>query len=63
MARHRWSGGQADAEVVTPRLACQQPVEQRVDLKKLLTSLRLAVAKTSAPEKNDLVKKLERITR
>jgi hypothetical protein len=38
-------------------------VEQRVDLKKLLTSLRLAVAKTSAPEKNELVKKLQRITR
>jgi len=37
-------------------------VEQRTDLKKLLTSLRLAVAKTSAPEKNDLVKKLDRIT-
>jgi hypothetical protein len=36
-------------------------VEQRTDLKKLLTSLRLAVAKTSAPEKNALVKKLERI--
>ena len=38
-------------------------VEQRTDLKKLLTSLRLAVAKTPAPEKNDLVKKLERINR
>lgn len=38
-------------------------VEQRTDLKKLLTALRLAVAKTSAPEKNELVKKLERITR
>ena len=38
-------------------------VEQRADLKKLLTSLRLAVAKTSAPEKNELVKKLERISR
>lgn len=38
-------------------------VEQRTDLKKLLTSLRLAVAKTSAPEKTELVKKLERITR
>jgi Bacterial SH3 domain len=36
-------------------------VEQRTDLKKFLTSLRLAVAKTSAPEKNDLLKKLERI--
>jgi Bacterial SH3 domain len=38
-------------------------VEQRTELKKLLTSLRLAVAKTSAPEKTDLVKKLDRITR
>lgn len=38
-------------------------VQQRTDLKKLLTSLRLAVAKTSAPEKTDLVKKLERTTR
>ncbi len=38
-------------------------VEQRTDLKKLLTSLRLAVAKTSAPEKNELVKKLDRINR
>jgi len=38
-------------------------IEQRTDLKKLLTSLRLAVAKTSAPEKTELVKKLERISR
>jgi Bacterial SH3 domain len=38
-------------------------VQQRTDLKKLLTSLRLAVAKTSAPEKTELVKKLDRITR
>lgn len=37
-------------------------VEQRAGLKKLLTSLRLAVAKTSAPEKTELVKKLDRIT-
>ena len=36
-------------------------VEQRTALKKLLASLRIAVAKTSAPEKNELVKKLERI--
>ena len=35
--------------------------EQRTELKKLLTSLRLAVSKTSGPEKNELVKKLERI--
>jgi hypothetical protein len=38
-------------------------VEQRADLKKLLTSLRVAVAKTSGPEKNELVRKLERISR
>jgi hypothetical protein len=38
-------------------------VEQRTELKKLLTSLRFAVSKTSAPEKSELVKKLERITR
>jgi hypothetical protein len=38
-------------------------VEQRTELKKLLASLRLAIAKTSAPEKNELVKKLERISR
>jgi len=38
-------------------------VEQRTDLKKLLASLRLIVAKTSAPEKAELLKKLERITR
>ena len=37
-------------------------VEQRADLRKLLTSLRLAVSKASA-EKSELVKKLERITR
>jgi hypothetical protein len=36
-------------------------VEQRTALKKFLTSLRLAVAKVSAAEKNELVKKLERI--
>lgn len=33
-------------------------VEQRTDLRKLLTSLRLAVAKTTAPEKTEVVKKL-----
>jgi len=38
-------------------------LEQRTELKKLLASLRLAVAKTSTPERNELVKKLERITR
>src|SRR3569832_32615 len=37
-------------------------VEQRTDLKKLLTSLRLAVAKTTAPEKNELVSKLQRLS-
>jgi hypothetical protein len=36
--------------------------EQRTELKKLLTSLRLAVAKVSVAEKNELVKKLKRIT-
>jgi hypothetical protein len=38
-------------------------VEQRTELRKLLVSLRVAVAKTTAPEKNELVKKLERISR
>jgi hypothetical protein len=37
--------------------------EQRTELKKLLASLRIAIAKTSAPEKNELMKKLERIGR
>jgi Bacterial SH3 domain len=37
-------------------------VEQRRDLQKLIASLRLVVAKTSAPEKTELLKKLERIT-
>ena len=36
-------------------------VEQRTELKKLLTSLRLAVAKTTAPEKTDLMRKLDEI--
>lgn len=36
-------------------------VEQRTDLKKLLTSLRLALAKTTAAEKTEVTKKLERI--
>lgn len=35
-------------------------VEERTALKKTLASLRLAVAKTSVPEKTDLLKKLER---
>ncbi len=38
-------------------------VEQRTELKKLLTSLRLAVAKTPVAEKTELVKKLDRLTR
>jgi hypothetical protein len=36
-------------------------VEQRASLKKLLTSLRLAVTKTTAAEKSEILKKLERI--
>ncbi len=40
----------------------QYAVEQRADLRKLLASLRLAVAKTSATEKTEVFKKLERVT-
>jgi hypothetical protein len=40
----------------------QYVVEQRTDLKKLLASARLAVAKTSAAEKTEVLKKLARIT-
>jgi len=36
-------------------------VEQRTELKKLLASLRLALAKTTAPEKNDVLIKLNQI--
>jgi len=36
-------------------------IEQRTDLKKLLASLRLALAKTTAPEKNDVLIKLNQI--
>lgn len=36
-------------------------VEQRTDLRKLLASLRLAVAKTSAAENTEVLKKLERV--
>jgi hypothetical protein len=36
-------------------------VEQRTELKKLLTSLRLTLAKTTAPEKNEVTKKLNQI--
>lgn len=39
----------------------QYDVEQRSELLKLLTSLRAALAKASAPEKNELVVKLQRI--
>jgi hypothetical protein len=38
-------------------------VELRTDLRKMLVSLRAAVTKTNSPEKNELVKKLDRITR
>ena len=41
----------------------QYAVEEQANLRKLLSSLRLALAKTSAPEKTELLKKLERITR
>jgi hypothetical protein len=36
-------------------------IEQRTDLRKMLAALRTAVAKTSAPEKPELVKRLERV--
>lgn len=36
-------------------------IEQRTDLKKLLSSLRLILAKTTAPEKNDVTNKLNQI--
>jgi Bacterial SH3 domain len=36
-------------------------VEQRTELRKMLTSLRGALAKTSAPEKSELLKKLQRV--
>ena len=38
-------------------------VEERIQLRRLFASLRLAVAKTSAPEKTELLKKLERVAR
>ncbi len=38
----------------------QYVVEQRSDLRKMLASLRTAVAKTSAPEKTELLKKLQK---
>ena len=37
-------------------------VEERASLRKLFATLRLALAKTSAPEKTELLKKLQRIT-
>jgi hypothetical protein len=37
-------------------------VEQRTELKKLLNSLRQPVTKTNVPEKNELMKKLQRIS-
>jgi hypothetical protein len=40
----------------------QYVVEQRNDLKKLLASARLALAKTSGVEKAEILKKLERVT-
>jgi hypothetical protein len=40
----------------------QYAVEERANLRKLLTTLRLVLAKTSAPEKTELLKKLQRIT-
>jgi hypothetical protein len=36
-------------------------VQQRTDLRKLLSSLRVALAKTAAPEKTELAKRLERV--
>ena len=36
-------------------------VQRRTDLRKLIASLRLAIPKTSAPEKAELIKRLERI--
>ena len=40
----------------------QYAVEQRTDLKKRLSSLRLALAKVSTHEKSELLKKLEKVT-
>jgi hypothetical protein len=38
----------------------QYAIEERTNLKKMVASLRLAVAKTSAPEKTELLKKLQK---
>jgi len=39
----------------------QYVIEQRTDLRKKLASLRIAIAKTSAPEKAEIVKRLQRV--
>jgi TRAP-type C4-dicarboxylate transport system substrate-binding protein len=39
----------------------QYDVQEQAELKKTFASLRLALAKTSAPEKQELLKKLEKI--
>jgi TRAP-type C4-dicarboxylate transport system substrate-binding protein len=39
----------------------QYQVEEQTALRKTFASLRLALAKTSAPEKQELLKKLEKI--
>jgi hypothetical protein len=41
----------------------QYEVEQRNDLRKTLGELRLALSKVSSPEKSELLKKLDRLTR
>jgi len=41
----------------------QYAVEERTSLQKLFSSLRLALAKTSAAGKSELLKKLDRINR
>ena len=40
----------------------QYAVEERTELRKMFASLRTAVAKTSAPGKTELLKKLERVS-
>jgi hypothetical protein len=40
----------------------QSAVEERIALRKDFANLRLVLAKTSAPEKTELLKKLQRIT-
>ena len=41
------------------RVAIKYAVEERISLRKLFASLRLALAKTSAAGKSELLKKLE----